>query len=205
MRLHDNPISSNALKVRFLLAELGLGYERVEVPLTRPRPEEYLALNPLGGIPTLVDGDLVLSESNAILRYLAAREGRDDLYAAEPGARARVDEFLDRFSLAFRPAFWRIEMVGLGFDGQRFDGKPRDPEGAREAAAAVADRLALFDSLVGTGGTVFGSFTIADCAVAPVLFRTRSTGLDLTPYPRLLELRETVCARPAFASAGPVL
>ena len=38
MRLHDNPISSNALKVRFLLAELGLGYERVAVPSARARP-----------------------------------------------------------------------------------------------------------------------------------------------------------------------
>jgi glutathione S-transferase len=67
------PASGNALKVRFLLAELGLDYEIVEVPRPRPRPDWYLELNPAGGVPTLVDGDLVLSESNAILRYLAQR------------------------------------------------------------------------------------------------------------------------------------
>ena len=95
--LYDNPRSSNALKVRFLLAELGLAHERRAVDLARPRPEGYIALNPVGGIPTLDDDGFVLSESHAILRYLAAREGRDDLLPADPFERARVDEFLDRF------------------------------------------------------------------------------------------------------------
>ena len=73
--LWDNPDSSNGRKVRFLLAELGLDHETQVVPMARPRPDAYMALNPLGGIPTLRDGDLVLTESHAILRHLAAREG----------------------------------------------------------------------------------------------------------------------------------
>ena len=54
--LYDNPVSSNALKVRFMLAELGLGYERRTVPFDLPRPDWYLAVNPVGGIPALDDG-----------------------------------------------------------------------------------------------------------------------------------------------------
>ena len=87
--LYDNPASSNALKARFMLAEVGLDYERRTVPFDQPRPDWYLAVNPVGGIPTLEDDGLVLAESHAILRYLAAREGRDDLYPAEPRERAR--------------------------------------------------------------------------------------------------------------------
>jgi glutathione S-transferase len=58
---------------------------------------------------------------------------------------------------------------------------------------------------VSDNGTVLGRFTIADCAIAPVLYRTTHSGLDLSPYPNLLRLRETVTARPAFIAAGPVL
>ena len=73
--------------MRFLLGVLGLEYERRTVPFEEPRPDWHFAVNPLGGIPALIDGDVVLAESNAILRYLAAREGRDDLL---PVGRARA-------------------------------------------------------------------------------------------------------------------
>ncbi|HET6171101.1 MAG TPA: glutathione S-transferase family protein [Gaiellales bacterium] len=206
MLLYDNPMSSNALKVRFLLAELGLEYDRREVPISQPRPDWYLAENPLGGIPALQDGDLVLAESNAILRYLAQREGRADLYPAAPAQRAPVDEFLDRFATAFRGAFFQVERLALGFvQGRGFEQGPPDPEGARAKEAEVAATVELFERVVADNGTVVGSFTIADCAAAPVLFRTRNSGMDLTPYPKLLRLRETVTARDGFAAAGAVL
>ena len=204
--LYDNALSSNALKVRFLLAELGLAYERRPVSLSRPRPAEYLALNPVGGIPTLVDDGFVLAESQAILRYLADRQGRDDLYPSEPRDRARVDEFLDRFATGLRPVFFRHERRALGYSAEKggWDAVPRDPEGAARVEAEVQPTHALLDSFVEPGGAVLGRFTIADCALAPVLYRTTHTGLDLSPHPRLRALRETLLARPAFASAEPV-
>ena len=204
--LYDNPASSNALKVRFLLAELGLAHERRTVPLTRPRPASYLAVNPVGGVPTLLDGDFALAESHAILRYLAAREGRDDLLPGEPRERARLDEFLDRFATTIRPALFRQEAPALGFvAGRGFDAGPRDPEGAARAEAEIRPTLELFDSLVGERAALLGRFTVADCAVAPVLFRTGHSGLDLGPFPRLRGLRDALLARPAFAAAEPVL
>jgi glutathione S-transferase len=206
MLLYDNPISSNALKVRFLLAELGLGYERREVPLSQPRPDWYLAQNPIGGVPALEDDGLVLAESNAILRYLAQREGRADLYPVEPAERARVDEFLDRFALTLRPAFFQVEREALGFvQGIGLGATEGDPEAARAKEAAVAGTVALFEGLVAGNGTILGAFTIADCAAAPVIYRTTNTGMDLTPYPKLLRFREAVMARDAFRAAGPLL
>ena len=206
MLLYDNPISSNALKVRFLLAELGLDYDRREVPLTHPRPDWYLAQNPLGGVPTLDDDGLVLAESNAILRYLAQRAGRTDIYSAVPAERALVDQFLDRFALTFRPAFFQVEREALGFvQGIGLGGKDGDPAAARAKEAQVAGTVELFEELVADNGTILGTFTIADCAAAPVLYRTANTGMDIAPYPKLLRFRETVTARRAFAAAGPRL
>jgi glutathione S-transferase len=205
LRLHDNPISSNALKVRFLLAELGLDYERVPVPISRPRPDAYVALNPVAGIPTLEDDGFVLAESNTILRYLAEREGRDDLRGAGPRGRARVDELLDRFTTTFRPALFRVEAPALGYTpAVGFGGAPRDPERAREREAEIAPQLAVLESLLPDDGFALGGLTIADCAMAPALSRTQHTRMDLGPYPRLRRLRDALVALPAFVAAGPV-
>ena len=204
LELFDHPISSNALKVRFLLAELGLDYERIRVPIERPRPDWYAEVNPLVGIPSLRDGDLVLSESNAILRYLANRESRDDLYPVDPAARARVDMMLDRFSLTLRPALFQVEAAALGFSPKGgFGSVPGDPEAAKVKAEAAAPTLRTFDGLIASDGYWLGDFTIVDCAVAPALYRTTLTGLDLAPYPNLLRVRDLITARPAFQRADP--
>ena len=203
--LHDNPTSSNALKVRFLLAVLGLEYERREVPLARPRPDDYVALNPVGGVPTLVDGDFVLAESHAILRYLAQREGRDDLYPLELRERSRVDEFLDRWHTALRPAFFRHEIPALGWTTKGSLGSaPPDPAQAAEAEQKIQRDLATFERIAGETHVVLGRFTIADVAVAPVLFRTTRTGLSLDAYPKLAALRDALLSHPAWAAAEPV-
>jgi glutathione S-transferase len=204
--LYDNPRSSNALKVRFLLSELGLAHERRTIDLARPRPEGYLALNPVGGIPTLDDDGFVLAESHAILRYLATREGRGDLLPADPFERARIDEFLDRLHTGIRAAFFRHEVPALGYsrDVGGWDAVPRDPEAAARVAVEIRPTLELLDDLVSPGGAVLGRFTIADCALAPVLHRTLHTGLDLSPFPTLTALRAALTTRPSFLAADPV-
>jgi glutathione S-transferase len=205
--LYDYPTSSNALKVRFALAELALDYERRTVPITRPRPDWYLAISPRGLIPTLCDGPgFRLTESHAILRYLAAREGRDDLYPRQPRPRAAVDEFLDRFATGIRSEFHRYEAPALGHTVEGgFGSVAPDPEAAARAAREIAPTLGLLDGIVSRHGAVLGRFTIADCALAPVLNRTFHSGLDLEPYPRLHALRAELVSRPAFVQAEPVL
>jgi glutathione S-transferase len=199
LTLYDNARSSNALKVRFMLAELGLEYERVEVPLERPRPDWYRALNPQGGVPTIDDEGLVLSESNAILRYLAAREGRGDLYPPALRERARVDRLLDAWSTFVRPAIYPLELA-CGVFGER------DVAAAAESLGGAQDALAAIEALVDDGGTMTGTFTIADVCAAPTLFRSENAELPLEwgQLPRLARIRATVTARPAFAAAGPV-
>ena len=206
LTLYGYPRSSNALKVRFLLEELGLEYEHALVPVEEPRPAAYLALNPIGKVPTLVDDGILLTESHAILRYLARREGRHDLYGPTPGEAAHVDEWLDRFAFLLRPAFFAHEKRALHYVvGRGFFPEQGDPEAALEVAERIAPTLRLFDGLIAENGTVFGRFTIADCAIAPVLYRTIHSGLDLTPYPNMFRMRGAILDRPAFVAAGPVL
>ncbi len=204
--LYDNPVSSNALKARLMLAELGLEHERRTVPFDLPRPDWYLAANPVGGIPALDDDGFVVSESNTILRYLALRSGRDDLYPLDARARARVDELLDRWSLTFRPAFFRYEAPALGFaPGKGMGGAEPDSAALPGVAESIGPTLRMLDALVDPSGTALGTYTIADVAAAPVLYRTTHTGLDLSPYPNVERWRETLIARPAFSAADPVL
>jgi len=202
--LYDNPASSNAMKVRLLLAELGEVYERRRVPLARPRPDWYLERYRFGTIPFLEDGELQLGESNTILRYLAQSRGRDDLYPAEPRTRARVDWALDAWSTQIRGGLFPAERIGLmHVDLEQGGGRWEDAD--QDALAAALDdahsRFDLLEWLIAANGTVTGEFTIADCAYAPVLWRWLRLPVSFTPWPKLTKLREALCARPTLRAA----
>jgi glutathione S-transferase len=200
VRLHDHPRSSNAQKVRFLLGVLGLEYERRTVPFGEPRADWHLAVNPLGGIPTLIDGDLVLPESNAILRYLAAREGRADLLPVDPVERAPVDWALDAVATTLRPACREIDAPAYGWRLRRGIGaEPAQPEAVPAAIASVAPTLAAFASFVGSGGyACHGRLTVADCGAMPSLWRLQHAGA-LEGHPALLAWAQMVGGHPAWA------
>lgn len=198
MILYDRPTSSNALKVRFLLAELEIAYESRVIPPERPRPAWFRAINPLGLVPTLDDNGFVLTESHAILRYLAATARRDDLFPDDLHGRARIDEFLDRWATTIRPAFHRVEQPALGLGGAEIDESAAAREGSR-----IGPALELLSALI-DGETVLGTLTIADFAVAPVLFRAANLPIDLAPFPKVRRLREALVTRPSFLAAGPV-
>jgi glutathione S-transferase len=205
--LYSNPASSNAMKVRFLLAELGLDYQREYVPLSRPRPDWYLEIYPFGTVPFMRDGELELGESNAMLRYLANREGRTDLYPSEPAERARVDWALDAWSTQFRGAFFPAERTGLmHVDIEQGGGRPEDAdqEQLAEAIEAVRPKLDIMERFVAGNGTVLGTFSIADCAFAPVLWRWYRLPLAFDSWPKVALLRDTVTARPAFTAMEPL-
>ncbi len=205
--LYDNPRSSNALKVRFGLTEVGLAYERREVPFAQPRPDWYRALNPVAGIPTLDDDGFVLSESNAILRYLATREARDDLYPASARERATVDELMERWVATIRPAFFKVEVPALGFvAGKGMGAGPPDLDRAAPATSEIQPVLDVLEAVVGDDGyAVLGRLTLADIVAAPILFRSTKYALDLSARPRISRWRDTVITRPTFIAADPVI
>ena len=125
--LHDNALSSNAQKVRFLLGELSQTAELREVPFASPRPDWHLAVNPLGGIPALVHDDFVLAESNTILRYLATRSGDTAIYPSDLPDRATVNWLLDAIATFLRPTLFPVEEAALGLRAGRGLGASRPP------------------------------------------------------------------------------
>ena len=200
--LHDNARSSNAQKVRFLLAELGETAELREVPFAQPRPDWHVAVNPTGGIPALVHGDFVLAESNTVLRYIATRSGDTQIYPSDLPDRATVNWLLDAITTFLRPALLAVEEAAFGLRAGRGLGvEPVAEDGGRDALARVLPRLQVFQGLLDDASpwACCGRFTIADVAATPVLHRLRSSGLDLTEIPRLAVWGEACCGRPAWA------
>jgi glutathione S-transferase len=153
--------SVNVQKVLWLCDEIALSYNRIDAGLQFGRNTEldYLAMNPMGKVPTLVDGDFILWESNSILRYLAMQYGGSSpLYPADPKARASIDRWLD-WSLstlqpAERPVFWGIVRTP---EGERDIGK------IRADVAKVAEVWKVLDAQLNGRNFIEGeSFTIAD-------------------------------------------
>jgi glutathione S-transferase len=205
LELFDFPTSGNARKVRLLLAELGLEFEHVPVPRSRPRPDWYLKLNPFGGVPAIRDGKLVLAESQAILRYLATREGRDDLYPGDPAARARVDWALDAWTTMAFPRIFPLYRAVVA-ETRDEDGVPHpdqaDLDKVEQSLTSAREGFELFEKFVADNGTVIGNgFTIADCACGPVLLTLTGWPLDLeTNYPKLAQILASIRARPSASA-----
>jgi glutathione S-transferase len=154
-----------------------------------------------------VDGDLVLPESNAIVRYLAAREGRDDLYPTAPRDRARIEHAIDAWATLVRPALFDLEAAALFYPGAGGEGGP--PEGGDQAAIAAAQpdaeaMLDAFEQVIADNGTVTGRFTIAELVVGPILWRSKRLPLDHARRPKAARLLEAIEQRPSFQAAGPV-
>jgi glutathione S-transferase len=195
--LHDNALSSNAQKVRFLLAELGQTAELREVPLARPRPDWHLAVNPLGGIPAIVCDGFPLAESNTVLRFLATRSGDTAIYPADLPDRATVNWLLDAITTTLRPALRPIEHAARGAG-------ERDTGPAEAALAEALPTLEAFERLLDDASpwACCGRFTIADVAATPVLHRLRASGLGLSALPRLATWAAVCCERPAWVSVA---
>ncbi|HEX7013740.1 MAG TPA: glutathione S-transferase family protein [Steroidobacteraceae bacterium] len=121
--LYYYPFSQHARRVHALLEEARLPYSLTLVDLGKGEHREraYQAVNPNRQVPTLLDGDFKLFESNAMLRYLCQKHGLKQWYPEDPRARARVDQWLDWNQTGLGPAVVDIVLnkVFLGSDGDK--------------------------------------------------------------------------------------
>jgi glutathione S-transferase len=177
--------SVNVQKVLWCCDELKLAYERIDAGLQFSRNNEpgYLEMNPMGRVPTLVDGDFVLWESNSIIRYLAMQYGAaSTLYPAEPKVRASADRWLDwalsTLQPAERPLFW-------GYI--RTSAADRDVKQLAATASEVEKLWRVVDThLKGRDYLEGNTFTLADLVIAA--YARRWFGIAELVRPALPEL-----------------
>lgn len=170
--------SINVRKVLFTADEAGLSYAHESQWGTAAAPANspaYLSVNPNGLVPAIVDENGVLTQSNAICRYLAARAGRDDLLPAPPAARAVVEQWMDWQATDLNDAC-RCAFMGL----VRRHPDYQDRAAIEKSAARWNDRMRLLDRrLQETGAFIAGGvFTLADVVVGLSAHRWRTTPLD---------------------------
>ncbi|HTY96364.1 MAG TPA: glutathione S-transferase family protein [Solirubrobacteraceae bacterium] len=191
MLLYDSRVSGNCYKVRLLLAQLGVGYERREVDVVdRSNRLELLgALNPGLRVPTLVlDDGRPLAESNAILWYLA----RDTQYLPEdPFDVARVLQWMFFEQYSHEP---NIAVVRFWVAVSPTPAPAAEVEARRAAGYAALD--AMERELATREFLVAGRYTIADIALYAYTHVAGEGGFDLTPYPAIRGWLERVAAQP---------
>lgn len=165
--LYLHPYSQHSRRVVSLLKIAGLPYREVPVDLAAGEhlSPGYLEINPNHQVPTLVDGDIVIHESNAILRYLAARHGLIEWYPEDPAIRARIEQWLD----------WnqcRLGRFVVDFIyNSTFAGEDADLEAIRRGRDGLADILPILEAALGRSDYLAGaSPTIADLSVASSIF-----------------------------------
>ncbi len=206
MKLYGFPPSPNTWKVRALASYLKtpLELELVDLGKGAQRSPAYLAINPTGRTPTLVDGDFELWESNAILQYLAAKSA-SPLWPNDAQGRADVSRW----------QFWQLAHWGAEacqpITFQRlvkkfFNLGPPDETVLAKAAECFNKEAAMLDAHLGKQKYLVGSaLTVADFAVAAPLFYAKQTEMPLGAYGNLRGWFERVAALPCWSETAPQL
>jgi glutathione S-transferase len=195
LRLYDYAASGNCYKVRLLLAQLGLPYERVPVDIFAGATltDDFRDMNPARSTPVLQIGPSeYLAESNAILFYLA--EGTE-LLPPEPLVRARVVRWLILEQTDVMPMLGGLRFRLL--TGRLGPGDPdaiRRRAGGEEILALLEEELQQHDYLVGD------RHTIADVAVYGYTHVAGDAGFDLGQYPAVEKWLRRIESRPGFVN-----
>ncbi|SDZ36238.1 glutathione S-transferase [Jannaschia faecimaris] len=190
VRIHSFPLSGHSHRVVLFAGLAGINHEVINVDLGggAHKSEDYLAKNPAGQVPMIEDGDTVVSDSNAILVYLA-RKYAPSYIPNDPVGEAEVQKFLTLAAgeLAFGPAAARLINVFKA---------PLDKGFAHETAAKVLGRLDAH--LEGRDWLVGDAPTIADVAIYSYTAHAPEGDVSLDPYPKVRQLLTNIEALDGF-------
>jgi glutathione S-transferase len=198
MKLYDFPFSPNSRKVRAVAYELGLALEHVPVNLIQgdQRAPAFLAKNPNGRVPVLEDGELVLWESTAIMRYLAAGT---PLIPADRRTAAEMDRWTAWQLAHLGPAMSKVsfEKIVKPLTGRGAPDLARVEEGTKDFQQLTA----ILDGALGDRPFVAGPLSLADFALAAHYSLAPAAGLSLAAHPRVEAWLARVCARASMKRA----
>jgi glutathione S-transferase len=184
IRIHSFPLSGHAHRVALFASLAGIAHEIINVDLAsgEQKTANFLALNPAGQVPVIEDGDIVVTDSNAILVYLA-RKYAPSFLPGDSKLEAEVQKFLSLASgeIAFGPAAARlITVFGAGLDA----------EFAKATAAKVLAKLEAH--MQGRKFLVGDAATIADVAIYSYTAHAPEGNVSLETYPNVRRLLSNI-------------
>lgn len=195
LRIWGRITSINVRKAVWTAQELGLAFERIDAggAFGIVKTTEYMALNPNSVIPTLVDGDFVLWESNVIVRYLCAKHSMGNLYPSDLQERFDAERWMDwqqtTFSPAGRDAFWQSIRVAEA---------ERDHKKIENSVAATEPLLDRLEAHLSKHPFMAcGRLTMADIPLACEIHRWFGLNISTKKWPHIEAWYAKIFARPA--------
>ena len=196
LKLWGRVNSINVQKELWALDELGVKFERVDAGLQFGVVNEpfYRKMNPNGRVPTVEDDGLVLWESNAIVRYLCAKQGAGSLWPHDLRQRADADRWMDwiatTLSPAMTPVFWGLV---------RTPPEKRDTAAIAAGAEQCAKLLGMFDEcLEGREFVAGGGFTMGDIPIGTFVHRWYALDIERPALKNVEGYYARLKQRPAF-------
>ena len=192
IKLYGHELSGNVYKVRLLLELLGTEYEFVKVDLMKGEHKKppYLAINPFGQVPALVDGDETVLDAQAILVYLAKTYGGEDWLPTDAVSLSKVVRWLSTTAGEVRQGVENARLYHL------FKAKTINIERAEEKSQLILKQLD--EHLAGQEWLEFGRPTIADIAVFPYVALAPDGKISLDAYPNVLAWIDRIKHLPNF-------
>jgi glutathione S-transferase len=199
LKFYGRSSSDNVQKALWMLMETGEAFEHIQLGgrfggLDDPG---YLKLNPHGRVPALLDGDLAVWESNAIVRYLAAKYCSGSLWPEDPAARAVADQWMDWGQTRLYPAANKLFWLTV-----------RTPEAEQDQAliAETHERLLGFyklleDRLANRAFLAGDHLTMADFPSGATLYRFFEMSIERPLLPNIARWYERLKSREAYQCA----
>ena len=199
MQLYGRRTAFNVQKVLWLLGELELDFESIQVGgefggLDKP---EFAALNPMQKVPVLIDGEKVVWESHTVLRYLAAQYGGVKWYANDAYQRSLYERWMDWAHCTFQPAF-----MDLFWGYYRMPESKRDHTQIERALAGCKTCLEKINQPLGHHAFIAGhQISLADITLGAIIFRLVNQGLEIKLPANVQRWYAELKQRPAYQSA----
>ncbi len=188
--------SINVQKAMWAVGEVAVPHERIDAggPFGGLDTPEFAALNPNRRVPVLRDGDAVVWESSAIVRYLAARYGAGTLWNPDPALRAKADTWM-----AWAQTAPYREFIDLFWGFVRTPPEQRDMAAMRAANERLVKHLELLDRHLASQPYLAGeAFTMGDIPVGALLYRYFAMEFDHPSLPNLATWYARLSERPAY-------
>ena len=202
IRVWGRRSSVNVQKVLWTLGELDVPFTRETVggSFGGNRDPDYLRMNPNGLIPTILDGDVTMFESNAIVRYLSARYRAGLLRPAEPRALALAEQWMEWQQTTLYPAISTVffQVVRLPLEQRSASVLAEAERNARSALAIADDHLSRHDWFAGE------AFSFGDIVMGCLYWRYSGIGRPGGDWLHIEEWFDAVKQRPAFREHAAV-